>query len=258
MVPTLLLLGALNAFAGAQDAFDAGVAASRAGDYAASEDHFREALEAGGRDPAVYHGLGNALFRQGRTGLAIAAWRRGLSLDPQSGDLAANLDFARDRTTDRLDPPEPALGPFFWQRSLSVARSAALASAAWTLVLGALLLRRLARRPGAGDQLQRVSARLGPWTWGAAALGALLTASTLVALRAAPGAVVIVPVVAARSTTGPDGVDLFVLHEGAEVRVTESTPEAALVLLPDERKGWIAWSALASTDPAAPLPDPML
>ena len=44
--------------------------------------------------------------------------------------------------------------------------------------------------------------------------------------------------------------------EGAEVRVLESTADAALVALPDERVGWVSWRSLASTDPAAPFPAP--
>lgn len=254
--PALLLIAALDAHAGAQGSFDAGVAADRAGDYAVAEQHFREALTEGGRDPAVYHGLGNALYRQDRLGLAIAAWRRGLNLAPHQGDLAANLDQARAQTRDRLDPPTVDVGPFFWQRSLSVAQSAGLASGSLTVLLGLALLRRLARTAAPG-RLTRLSAALGGWVLPLlSALGALLFgASTAMVLRERPGAVVVVPEVEARSTLGADGVGLFALHEGAEVRVLESSADAALIALPDERKGWVSWRSLASADPAAPFPD---
>lgn len=237
----------------AQLAFDAGVAAERAGDPSAAAQRFREALTEGGRDPAVYHGLGNALYREGHRGLAIAAWRRGAALDPGNGDLRANIDRVRRETSDRLDPPEPDLGPFFWQRSLSVTQSAGLASALLTLAL-------------AVPALQAASAGRG-WTWLlrlrpyaviAAVLSLLLLGSTAAALRAPPTAVVVFPELVARSTVGPDGTDLFAVHEGAELRVLEQSGSAALVALPDERKGWVSLSALASTDPAAPFPDPVL
>lgn len=236
----------------AQAAFDAGVAAERSGDSAAAEKHFREALPLGGRDPAVYHGLGNALYREGKRGLAIAAWRRGLALDPGNGDLSANIDRARKQAADRLDPPEPALGPFFWQRSLSVTQSAGLASVLATFALAVPALRRASAR------LRAPLARLRLAAWVAAALAVLLTLSTAVALRAIHTAVVLVPELVVRSALGPDGVDLFKLHDGAEIRVLEQSGGSALVALPDERKGWVSLSALASTDPAAPFPDPML
>ena len=59
----------------ADDAYQAGIDHARAGDHEAAADAFVQALEAGGRDPAVYHGLGNALWRQDRLGPATAAWR---------------------------------------------------------------------------------------------------------------------------------------------------------------------------------------
>jgi len=247
----LALWGAL-AHADAQAEFDAGVVAERGGDYAAAEQHFRAALGQGGRDPAVYHGLGEALYREGHVGLAIAAWRRGVELAPHDGDLAANLEHANKGTVDRLDPPTQDLGPFFWQRSLSPGQSARLASGLWTLAFALLFLRRATL--GRQGRLAGLAARSRVAIPPLMALGLLLTLSTAAALRDAPGAVVIVPQVSARSTLGPDGLDLFQLHEGALVRVTESTPMAAQVQLPDGRKGWIAWTALASTDPAAPFP----
>lgn len=251
----LALVGAL-AHADAQSEFDAGVTAERGGDYTAAEQHFRAALDQGGRDPAVYHGLGEALYREGHLGLAIAAWRRGVELAPHDGDLVANLDHANKGTKDRLDPPTPELGPFFWQRSLSLGQSARLASGLWTLAFTLLFLRRAT--VGRGGRLAGMAARARVAVLPLMALGLLLTLSTAMALRSTPGAVVIVPQVSARSTLGPDGLDLFQLHEGALVRVTESTPTAAQVQLPDGRKGWIAWSALASTDPAAPFPPAVL
>lgn len=254
MSPAVFLLASSLGWADAQSRFEAGITASRSGDHVAAEAELRAALEEGGRDPAVYHALGDALYRQGRTGLAIAAWRRGLSLAPLNGDLAANLAHAQKQTQDRLDPPAPGLGPFFWQRSLSTAQSAGLASAALTLALSGALALRAAPTRGIG----RLAARLRGLWLGLGLIGLLLVASTVTATRGAASAVVIVPEIHARSTPGPDGVQLFALHEGALIAVGESTTEAAQVALPDGRKGWIPWSALASTDPTAPFPAPVL
>ena len=72
----LILTLASPARADADASYAAGIAASRAGDPVAAERAFRDALAEGGLDPAVYHGLGNALYHQGHLGEAIAAWRR--------------------------------------------------------------------------------------------------------------------------------------------------------------------------------------
>ena len=77
--------------------FDAGLAAVRGGDHPKAISHFVSALDTGGRHPATYHGLGNALYRDGHLGEAIAAWRRGMVLAPRNGDIAANLERAQKR-----------------------------------------------------------------------------------------------------------------------------------------------------------------
>lgn len=60
--------------------------------------------------------------------------------------------------------------------------------------------------------------------------------------------------VAARSALGGEGVTLFELHEGAELRALEVDRDHVLVSLPDDRKGWVPADAVVSTDPAAPFP----
>ncbi len=249
MTVAALLLGAALA-ASPQAAFDAGVDATRAGEHAVAVDLFLDALDAGGRDPAVYHGLGNALWRLGETGPAIAAWRRGARLAPRDADIAANLDRARRATRDRLDPPVPGFRGFFWQEALAPRESALGASLAAFLALAALLARAIRRR-GAPTTPR--------WGWETPLgllVAALLATSTAATVTAGTGAVVAVDQVSARSTPSPDGVELFVLHEGAEVALREVDGDRALVALPDDRRGWLPASALLSTDPRAPFPRP--
>jgi tetratricopeptide (TPR) repeat protein len=232
------LLAVALARAGVQDDYEAGLAALRAGDHAAAVERLAAAQAAGGEDPAVYHALGNALYRQDRLGEAMAAWRRGLVLEPGSADLVVNLERARSETRDKLAPPVVELGPFFWQRWLSRRASAMLASAAATA--GLVML---------------VSVRLRWAAAGALLVSGLLVASTWQAGRAAQNATVIAEEVSAQSAPSDSGVALFVLHEGAEVRVLEQPAGGAvLVVLSDGRKGWLPAGALRSTMPGDPFP----
>jgi tetratricopeptide (TPR) repeat protein len=240
----LLMVLSGGAQADAQSDYEIGVAALRTGDASAALVSLRAALDQGAVDPNVYHGLGNALYRQGELGPAIAAYRRGLQLAPGNGDIAANLELARKKTRDRLEPPAPRLGPFFWQSSLSTATSARLAGIAAFLGLALLLVR-----------CWRTSGGLLPGAAVALLAAALLAASTAVAHRASPAAVVVVAEVSASSALGPAGVALFSLHEGAEVQVGEHASAAGvdytMVVLPDGRKGWLPSQALLSTNPSA-------
>jgi len=213
------------------------------GNFAEAETDLVQALGAGGRHPAVYHALGNASWRAGEVGRAIAAWERGRELAPRDGDLVANLDKARKQITDRIDPA-PRATPFFWQKEVSARESGLLASALLTFALGVVLLGRV----------RTISSGLRTAGWIALFGSALLALSTADALRNRNGAIVVAESVTARSAVGAAGVDLFVLHEGSEVRVLDESADMSLVGLPDERKGWIASAALVSTDPRAPFP----
>jgi hypothetical protein len=239
----------LGCSGGGQTEFEAGVTATRSGDQIAAIQSFVEALDAGGQDTSVYHGLGNALYREGRKAEAVAAWRRGLALDPTNGDIAANLDQVRKTFKDRLDPPAAHRGAFFWQSVLSpleaaIGGSVGLAIGCWLLVLGRV------RRLRGGDGLGSNEKWLG---FVSAALGFILVMSTVDVLQQRAGAVVIVDEVDVRSALGPAGVSLFVLHEGAEVTVADSTDTHQLVVLSDGRKGWMNTNTLLSTDPALPF-----
>ena len=54
-------------------------------------------VRAGAASPAVYFNLGNAFFKQGQIGRAIAAYHSAQTVDPRDPDVRANLGFARER-----------------------------------------------------------------------------------------------------------------------------------------------------------------
>ncbi len=252
----ILLLALLPALA--SPAFERGVEASRAGDQPAAVGAFAEALAEGAVDPAVYHGLGNALYRQEQVGPAIAAWMRGLRLSPGDADLRANLAYARARTQDRLDLPAPSIGPFLWQGWLSPATQARLAGGFATLGLSAQFLLALRAR-----QRSQPSPRPHPGLLLSLLLALLLGLGAALDARRPPAATVLLPQVTVRSALGAEGVELFVLHEGAVVRTLErweggeaGPPAAVLIELPDARKGWVPASAVDLALPDAPFPLP--
>jgi hypothetical protein len=237
-----LLLGAALA-ASPAEAYAEGIAADRAGELPAAEGHFRAALEAGGVDADVYLGLGNVLYRQGQRPAAITAYVRGLWLDPSHPDLRANLDHSLSQTADRIEPPAPDPGPFFW----AGVGSPRLQVWAAGLLAGLGLLRVGVRRHRGQRALD--GAGLVPF------FASLLLAVGVGALSAGrPPVVVGLTEVSVRSAPTPGSVEVFVLHAGAVVAVEEEAGEQTLVVLPDGRKGWLMNSALMSADPGAPFP----
>lgn len=245
----IIALAFISAHAVAEASFDEGLRALREGDAGTAASQFEAALAEGHRHPAVYHGLGNALYRLGRKPEAIAAWRRGLALAPRNGDIAANLALVRPSLVDRIDPPATHHPAFFWQSFLAPVETAwtaavLLALAIWWRVWGQLQVFR--------GRIQRLRGG-GGIVWTLVMAGLVLAASTAETLLHRRGAVVTADEIEVRSALGPSGVALFVLHAGAEVAIEDSTDTHRLISLSDGRKGWVHADVLLSTDPAQPF-----
>jgi hypothetical protein len=236
------LLMQLCATSLASDAFERGLSATRSGNHAEAVAQFRGALADGARAPETYHGLGNALYRQ----------RRGLLLAPRNGDIAANLTRAQRDNQDALEPPASHRGAFFWQSAVSAKEGGLLASFFLSLGLWVVAIRR-ARAAFGGVAPTRQGNGVAAMMIG---LGLVLGLSTLDAIDQRAGAVIVVTGVSVRSALGPEGVELFVLHEGAEVQLIEIDNGHALVALKDGRKGWLAAQAIITTNPSDSFPEP--
>ena len=84
--------------------------------------------------------LGNAHFKAGQLGQAMAAYQRSLRLDPRNPETRANLRFAREQANTQ--PPTLSLRQR-WMRMLSLGEWTALASMVITLFLLLLAVRQL-------------------------------------------------------------------------------------------------------------------
>jgi len=161
---TILLFLVINALAGVASAAEPGArertfvralevfdAAKTPADYRQAADLLESLLADGYRNGAVYYNLGNAYFRAGEYGRAIAAYRKAKPYRPRDPYLEANLRQALSVAPGRL--PEPSRPwwshVLFWSASLSFPEKAYGAFAAFmlaALVAGNALL---IRRPGA-------------------------------------------------------------------------------------------------------------
>jgi tetratricopeptide (TPR) repeat protein len=89
----------------AEQQFQAGVAAYRAGDFSLAAEAFRASVGEQAAAGACQN-LGNAEWQQGRVGPAILAWEQALWVSPRNAAAANNLRYAR--TVAQIDTPELA------------------------------------------------------------------------------------------------------------------------------------------------------
>jgi tetratricopeptide (TPR) repeat protein len=198
-----------------------------------------EALLKQGASADLYYNLGNAYYRTENITRAVLNYERALLLSPSDRDIYFNLQLARSKTIDKITPEQEM---FFitWYRSLvnlaSVdgwARTALLALAlAIVLALIYLFSERI--------WLRKVG------FFGAMALIVLFVVSNVFAhqqkelLMNRSGAIVISSAVTVKSTPAKQGTDLFILHEGTKVTITDaSMKDWKEIRLADGKEGWI-------------------
>lgn len=198
-----------------------------------------ESLLKQGASAELYYNLGNAYYRTENITRAVLNYERALLLSPGDGDIRFNLQIARSKTIDKI-VPESEMFFVTWYRSLVNLMSVdgwgrmALISLAIVIVLFLVYL---------------FSARV--WVqklgfFGGIVLLLLFVLSHFFAwqqrqqLLYRQGAIVVAPSVAVKSSPAQNGTDLFILHEGTKVVITDgSMRNWREIRLADGKKGWI-------------------
>lgn len=133
-------------FLRALEVFDA---AKTPHDYGESAALLESLLADGFRNGAVYYNLGNAYFRAGQYGRAIAAYRKAKAYRPRDPYLDANLRQALSVAPGRLPEPPSAWWShvLFWSGWLSFPEKAYMAFAGFLLAALAASAALMLRRP---------------------------------------------------------------------------------------------------------------
>ena len=213
------------------------------GNYQQAIKDYQEILKAG-VSSEIYYNLGNAYFRTDNITQALLAYERALQLSPGDNDIRFNLQYARSKTIDKITP-ETEMFFVTWYHSLvnftSVDRWAntAIVSIVMALLLILVFLfapQMWARKSG---------------FYGSAVFLLLFAFANLFAfqqkheLETKQGAIVIAPTVNVKKTPAASGTDVFVIHEGTRVDITDrGMKQWRGVKLADGREGWLKTSQI--------------
>lgn len=230
--------------------FTAQAVSKQQADSAYIEEHYQQAAQQykalleKGVSADLYYNLGNCYYRMDSMTQAVIAYERALLLSPGDKDIRWNLQMARSKTIDRITP-ESEMFFVTWYRSLvnlqSVDAWARMALIALAVAIVLALVYLFADR----IWLRKVG------FFGAVGLLLVFGLSNLFAwqqkrgLDHRTGAVVIRSAVNVKSTPSQNGTDLFILHEGTRVTITDdSMRDWKEVRVADGKQGWIATSEI--------------
>ena len=241
-VVLLLLLAVLPAVASAVTKADADSAYVQ-GNYQQAIKDYEQLLEQG-VSADLYYNLAGAYYRMDEMPRAVLNYERALLLSPGDPDIRFNLQMARSKTIDKITP-ETEMFFVTWYRSLINLTS--VDGWAWTALVFlalaiALALVYLFTEP---VWLRKLG------FFGALGLLVCFVIANIFAYTQKQsfvnrsGAIIMSPAVTVKSTPSKQGTDLFILHEGTKVEITDGAMQQwKRIRLADGKEGWLETSQI--------------
>lgn len=199
---------------------------------------YNQLLETNLESPEVYFNLGNAYYKTNQFPKAILNYERAKLLAPEDEDINFNLQVANQRVVDAIEEL-PGIFITRWWNSLVNSQTtdtwALISIIAFVLFLTLAGLYFFAR---SGDL--RRAAFWSAWVLFVVSMMTWSFASTQKSrLIDHDFAIVMQPTVTVKSSPSEKGTNLFVIHEGLKVKVTDKLGDWLEVKLADGNKGWL-------------------
>jgi tetratricopeptide (TPR) repeat protein len=206
--------------------------------YELAVSQYESVLNSGYESPGLYFNLGNAYFKLNNIPAAILFYEKARKLDPTDENIRFNLDLANSRIIDKMEPLPEFFLRSWWKSARDLFPSdqwAKIAVAGFILALAATLLFIISGS---------VSIRKASFWSGTAFLLAMLI-SLLFSIHAyreysrQNSAIIYTPTVTVKSSPNDGSVDLFVIHEGTKVFITDLVEGWSEVRLANGNVGWV-------------------
>ncbi len=204
---------------------------------------YEKILEKDLESPYLYYNLGNAYFQEGMTGKAILNYERALRLKPNDDAINHNLRIAQSQIVDRVEPLPRLFFLNWWDQFVrlqpvdgwAVTTIVSLSLLVLFVALFFVSRRRHMKKLCLGFVLLLLLTAL---------ISYISAARQYHMVHEKQEAIVMVPRTVAKSSPGDRGIDLFVVHEGTRVIITNEVREWHEVRLANGNVGWIEGSAL--------------
>ena len=198
-----------------------------------------EALLKQGVSSDLYYNLGNCYYRMDDMTRAVLNYERAQLLSPGDRDVRLNLQMARSKTIDKI-VPESEMFFVTWYHSLVNLMSVdGWARMSLVSLIVAIILA-LAYLFSDRIWLRKVGFFTGLLFLVVFVLSNLFAYQQKQALVFRSGAIIIRSAVNVKSTPAHNGTDLFILHEGTKVTITDNTmKEWREIRVADGKEGWL-------------------
>jgi tetratricopeptide (TPR) repeat protein len=207
-------------------------------DYERALSIYDSVLSSGFESAALYFNSGNTHFKLGNIPAAILYYEKAKKMDPTDEDVLFNLELANSRIIDKMEPlPEFFLKTWFrsvrdifpsdqWAKILVIFFIFSLAGIFFFISARSVLIRKIS-------------------FWSAVASLFIVIASFIFSYNGyreysvQSSGIIFTPTVTVKSSPNESSVDLFVIHEGTKIFITDTIEGWTEVRLSNGNVGWV-------------------
>jgi tetratricopeptide (TPR) repeat protein len=207
-------------------------------DYGSAVTQYESVLASGLESPGLYFNLGNAYFKLNNIPAAILYYEKARQLDPTDENIQFNLDLANSRIIDRMEPLPEFFLRTWWKSVRNVFSSdqwAKIGVIGFILALIALTLFFISR----SIFLRKISFWSGILLLGLMSVSLIFSIGGYREYSRHNSAIIFTPTVTVKSSPNDASVDLFVIHEGTKVLITDLVEGWSEVRLANGHVGWV-------------------
>lgn len=237
----LLLAGKICFAANAEDMFFEANKLYSNGEYTKAGEQYESLLKSGVESGQLHYNLGNAYFKLGQKGKALASYERAKKLIPADEDLFANINFV----TTLLEEAQPQEKTAWFQKLFSGIRDA-LPPRGWLFMMAvfyyalAVTLAIAIFRPS----FRKASTFIASITGFIILSAALFLYGSESSAHHSRRGVIVVPEAEVRYSPSYSGAVAFKLHEGIQAQIIRLEDEWAQIRLTKDKNGWIETASI--------------
>ena len=208
------------------------------GKYTEAAAIYEEIISNGYASPELFYNLGNAYFKLNQIPSAILFYEKARKLNPQDEDILFNLNLANSRIIDKIEPLPEFFLKRWWHsfRDITTVDNWATTSVIFfILTLTAICAFILSN----SYQIRRIALIGGIVVIVISGVSTMMAAQKYNSNTRSESAIIFTPTVAVKSSPSEKSIDLFVIHEGTKVFLTDSVEGWSEVRIADGNKGWI-------------------
>ena len=211
--------------------------------YALSAQIYESLADSVGVSSELYYNLGNSYYKLKNYPKAVLNYERALLLSPGDEDIKFNLEMARANIVDKIDVVDRSFISIWLESMRNITSSnswAVIAIVSFILFLIGIFVYIFGKQV----MLKKIG------FFGGAILLMLSIYANVASYKQKQKileretAIIMAPSITIKSSPSESGTELFILHEGTKVKITEKVGEWSEIKIEDGNSGWIKTSEM--------------